>query len=35
MQLSHTAKIFSEVFFTFTKFTFNFEHFEKKDGFHS
>ena len=33
MQLSHKRKSFSDfffIFFTFSKFTFNFEHFEKK-----
>ena len=35
MQLSQKRKIFSEFFFTFSKFKFNFEHFQKKDDPHS
>ena len=34
MQLSQKQKIFSDFFFTFSKFRFNFEHFQKKDGTH-
>ena len=30
MQLSQKPKIFSHIFFTFSKFGFNFEHFKKK-----
>ena len=35
MQLYQTRKIFSEFFFSFSKFRFNFEHFQKKDEPHS
>ena len=35
MQLSQTRKIFSEFFFSFSKFRFNFEHFQNKDEPHS
>ena len=30
MEISQTAKIFSEFFFTFSKFIFNFQHFQTK-----
>ena len=33
--LSKKQKIFSEIFSSFFKYTFNFEHFEKKDDRHS
>ena len=32
MQLSQKRKIFSDSFFAFSKFRFNFEQFQKKDG---
>ena len=35
MQLSQKRKIFSQFFFAFSKFRFNFEHFQKKDDAHS
>ena len=35
MHLSIKEKIFSPFFFAFSKFTFNFEQFQKKDGRHS
>ena len=35
MQLSQKRRTFPEFFFAFSKFRFNFEHFEKKDDAHS
>ena len=35
MQLSQKRKIFSKLFFAFSKLRFNFEHFQKKDDPHS
>ena len=35
MQLPQTRKKFSDFFAEFSKFRFNFEHFEKKDDRHS
>ena len=34
MQLSQKRKIFSEFFFKFSRFKFNFEHFDKKGDPH-
>ena len=34
MQLSQKRNIFSNFFFAFCKFTFNFEHFQEKDDPH-
>ena len=35
MQLSQKEKIFLDFLFAFSKFRFNFEHFQKKDDPHS
>ena len=35
MHLSQKRKIFCGFFFSFSKFRFNFEHFQKKDDAHS
>ena len=35
MQSSHTKKIFSQVFFAFSNFRFNFQHFQKESDLHS
>ena len=35
MQLSKKRKIFSAIFFAFSKIKFNFEHFQKNDDPHS
>ena len=35
IQLSQKKKVFRDYFFAFSKFTFNFEHFQTKDGPHS
>ena len=34
MPLSQKRKVFSKFFFAFSKFKFNFEHFQKKDDPH-